>query len=86
LVKGYQKIAKFCEVIAYFATTEWLFLDGNTQKLWNKMTSKDQELFYFQMKDVNWREIIEDNCKAVRVYIVKDPLSTIPAARKRRIM
>lgn len=54
LVKGYQKINKFADVIAYFTMREWKFSNDNIQSLWNRMKKHDQDLFEFDIRRINW--------------------------------
>lgn len=54
LVKGYQRINKFGNVIAYFTMREWKFSNDNIQSLWNRMKKHDQDLFEFDIRRINW--------------------------------
>ncbi|KAJ8933768.1 hypothetical protein NQ314_013802 [Rhamnusium bicolor] len=77
LVKGYQKINKFANVISYFCLREWEFKNGNTQDLWNRMKKHDKELFEFSMKNFNWDLYFYTYTRGARAYVLKDPLDTI---------
>lgn len=77
LVKGYQKVNKFSEVIAYFCMREWKFSNDNTQALWDRMNRNDRELFEFSMKNLNWDMYFYTYTRGLRVYLLKDPLDTI---------
>ncbi|KAL3271472.1 hypothetical protein HHI36_021958 [Cryptolaemus montrouzieri] len=81
MVKGYQKIHKFMNVISYFAVREWKFQNKNVQKLWLKMSLEDQRLFQFSMNNFDWDNYFSYYTKGIRVYLLKDPLDTISKGR-----
>lgn len=78
MVKGYAKIAKFTEVIAYFAMREWSFTNGNVQQLWGRMKPVDKELFEFSVTQMDWDKYFIKYATGCRLYLLKDPLDTIP--------
>ncbi|CAH0548643.1 unnamed protein product [Brassicogethes aeneus] len=77
LVKGYQKINKFSNVISYFTMREWNFKNNNIQNLWKKMNTSDRKLFEFSMKDLSWDAYFYTYVRGARVYLLKDPLDTV---------
>ncbi|KAL3271474.1 hypothetical protein HHI36_021959 [Cryptolaemus montrouzieri] len=81
MVKGYRKIHKFMNVISYFAMREWKFHNKNVQKLWQKMSLEDQRLFQFSMNNFDWDNYFRYYTKGLRVYLLKDPLDTVPKGR-----
>lgn len=81
LVKGYQKIEKFLNVLAYFATRQWNFTNNNTQSLWKKLNEEDQRLFDFDMDAFDWDSYFFTYARGGRVYLLKDPLETLPQGR-----
>ncbi|EFA08474.2 fatty acyl-CoA reductase wat [Tribolium castaneum] len=78
LVKGYQKINKFADVISYFSSREWKFTNANVQSLWKKMGKRDREMFEFSMKNFNWDSYFYTYVRGTRAYLLKDPLTTLP--------
>lgn len=78
LVKGYQKINKFAGVLTYFTTNEWKFTNDNVQSLWNRMKKQDRELFEFDIERLDWDLYFYTYTRGARVYLLKDPLDTIP--------
>ncbi|XP_068621786.1 fatty acyl-CoA reductase wat-like [Battus philenor] len=80
LKKAYTKIEKFSSVIGYFALREWKFHNSNTQSLFNELNLADKEIFDFNMKALDWRQYFISYIKGVRVYLLKDPMDTIPQA------
>lgn len=78
---GYRKINKFAEVISYFAMREWNFKNDNVQGLWRKMNPADREMFQFDMAALDWDAYNYTYLRGVRLYLLKDPLDTIPEGR-----
>lgn len=83
MLKVYKKIHRFCDVIYYFTDGEWNFSNNNVQQLWNKMTPQDQQIFFFDMSQLNWSEVINMSMYGIRTYLMKEDPNTIPEALKR---
>ncbi|KAL5239952.1 hypothetical protein ACI65C_007362 [Semiaphis heraclei] len=83
LMAAYKKMHKFSEVIAYFALQSWTFHSNNTTSLIKNMSKLDQSLFSFDMTKLDWNEYFKKHVLGIRLYIVKDPLDTIPKGLKR---
>ncbi|XP_012270704.1 fatty acyl-CoA reductase wat isoform X2 [Orussus abietinus] len=79
--KGYQKIHKFTNVIAYFCTREWQFRNDNVQAMWRRLDAKDQQIFKFSMRNFNWQAYFCNYIQGIRVYLMKDDLSTLESSR-----
>ena len=82
-MKVYDKVHKFTQVISYFSCAEWKFKNSNTQMLLSNITEEDKKLFNFDMNTINWESYFKENVKAVRQYIFKESLDTVPKARIR---
>lgn len=83
MVKVYNKIHKYTNVISYFSTQNWTFQVDNMHRLCDRMSPQDKELFFCDLKKLNWSEFFINYCKGIRLYIIKDPDDTIPEARVR---
>lgn len=82
----YRKIKKYSDVIFFFTHKKFDFEYKNVPKLFAKLDEKDKTLFNFDMEKLDWKQYVYDNVKGVRVILMKDPLTTIPAAKKRQKM
>lgn len=60
-----------------------MFTNSNVQRLWKKLSRRDQEMFDFNMKNVNWVDYSYQYVKGMRLYLFKDGLQTLDAARKK---
>nr|XP_032525853.1 fatty acyl-CoA reductase wat-like isoform X1 [Danaus plexippus plexippus] len=83
LRKAYTKIEKFSAVIGYFALRQWKFHNNNTQGLFKEMCGVDREMFDFDIGSLDWNEYHKSYVTGVRQYLLKDPLETIPQAKKK---
>lgn len=80
---GYRKMHKFSDVISYFSLKSWKFNDNNTRSLVQKLSKLDQTLFSFDLNKLNWDEYFKKHVLGIRMYILKDPLETLPEGKKR---
>lgn len=85
-VKSYQKIKKFLDVLSYFARRNWAFSVNNVRKLLRKMSDEDMKIFNFDIQSLSIDEIVHNGILGGRVYLVKDPLDTLPKARRKYMM
>lgn len=83
MLQVYRKIHRFCDVIYYFTNGQWYFTNQNVQQLWNKLTPQDQQLFFFDMAQLNWSEVISMSIFGIRTYLMKEDPNNIPEALKR---
>lgn len=80
----YNRIHKSQEYLSPYLLKEWYFSNDNTQKLLKRMSFKDRELFNFDIFNLNWQSYMDSYVKGVRVYLLKDPMSTLKAAREKQ--
>lgn len=69
------------DVLNYFSTKQWTFGNDRLNALVKKMDPKDQELFFCDIKKLIWDEYFQTYLRGIRVYLIKDPLETLPEAR-----
>lgn len=71
------------DILYYFADREWIFSNKNVIKLWDNLDSHDKELFNFDVHQISWDFFCQALCLGLRVYLIKDDICTLPAARKK---
>lgn len=79
----YKKIARFTNIIQYFTVRNWEFSNTSTKQLLQELDKEDTEMFYFDMIKLDWEDYFENYVKGIRTYLLKEPLKTLPEARKR---
>nr|QLI62001.1 fatty acyl-CoA reductase 11 [Streltzoviella insularis] len=82
MVKVQKRISYGLEVLQYYTTKEWYFKNDNYLALRKKITKEDDEIFYTDIKVVDWSMYIRDYIKGAREYCCKEDPSTLPQARK----
>jgi fatty acyl-CoA reductase len=73
----------FAIAVSPFSTQEWKFHDSNVRSLLSSLSPEDQELFYFDLTQLQWQKYLADYMAGMRYFLLKEDTSTIPAARKR---
>ena len=81
MLKAYRKIHKFAKVVSYFGKREWKFTNDNVIKLWETTNSVDKMKFDFNVKSLNWEIYMMHHIRGIRVYLVKDPMTTLEKSR-----
>jgi fatty acyl-CoA reductase len=84
MMKTYEKLHKFTEVISYFCTRQWKFSNQNVQKMWNKLSEEDRKIFDFNIRNLNWDKYLGEGLMGVRTFVLKDNPKTLPEAIKKR--
>lgn len=59
---------------------QWEYQTDAVNALWASLSHRDQELFFFDMVQLDWDEYLRFYFRGVRQYLMKDPLETVPAA------
>lgn len=70
-------------VIEYFSMREWDYQLDTINGLWTKLSQRDKEMFCFDMFEVDWDLYLQQYVYGLRVYLVKDPIETLPKAMVR---
>jgi fatty acyl-CoA reductase len=77
------QLLKYVVLVKYFSVREWKYDDENMRSLIGKLSAEDRDIFYFDIKQLNWHEYLETCVEGVRQNILKDDMSTLPLATKR---
>ncbi|KAI4499642.1 hypothetical protein M0802_005212 [Mischocyttarus mexicanus] len=81
-LKMYRKLHAMLDVLSYFSLNEWKFTNERMINVIKKLTVKDQILFYCDMKDLDWDSYFATYLLGIRLYVLKDPIETLPQARR----
>ncbi|GJQ86873.1 hypothetical protein Trydic_g13284 [Trypoxylus dichotomus] len=82
-LKMYLKIHRFSKVISYFSTKNFKFKSTRMRELISKMSDRDRAIFMCDLTKLNWEEYFKYHFQGIRLYLLKDPLSTLPEAKKK---
>ncbi|XP_026669786.1 fatty acyl-CoA reductase wat-like, partial [Ceratina calcarata] len=83
MLKIYKKVHKFMDVLDYFSMKEWKFSNDNLKSLWSKLSEKDREYFGSDIREIDWDHYFRMYMRGIRIYLIKDPMDTLPQARIR---
>ncbi|XP_043286437.1 fatty acyl-CoA reductase wat-like [Venturia canescens] len=83
LLTTYRKLHRFIDVVSWFCVRDWTLTNNNVEHMWKRLETKDQQIFRFDMRQLNWKKYFKNYIKGVRVYLFKDDLSTLEASRKK---
>lgn len=81
LLKMYKKIHKFLDVLNYFTIKQWSFTNNRWNKLIEKLDSRDKDIFFCNIKELIWDDFFKTYIQGIRIYLIKDPIETLPEAR-----
>lgn len=82
-VRFYMKAFRALSVFDYFFTRYWIFTSSNYVELWSKMSDRDRQIFYYDVRDLDWRAYFETYILGTRQYIFKESITTVPEANKK---
>lgn len=83
MTKIYQKVHHSLNVISYFSCREWEYKSKNVKEICENMTKEDQETFFCDLKKLRWDEYFKNYVTGIRIYLLKDPIETLDAAKIR---
>lgn len=68
-------------MLNFFTITKLDFANKRWVKLLSELTAEDRELFFCNIKDLDWDTYFYSYILGIRMYIIKDPIETLPQAR-----
>ncbi|KAJ0182878.1 hypothetical protein K1T71_000854 [Dendrolimus kikuchii] len=83
MLQLYGKVMKVAHILFYFSMQDWKFDDHNVQSMWKGLDPKDRVVFPFSIGEMSWEYMLETFLVGLRVYLLKDDLSTLPEARRK---
>lgn len=82
MLKVYNKIGKFTKIMAYFFSNTWNISIDNYKRVCNSMTPEDKEIFFCDLKNLDWDEFLYNYLLGIRLYLIKDPIETLEEGKK----
>jgi fatty acyl-CoA reductase len=81
MVKIQRRIQGGLNTLHYYTTKEWVFKNDNLKALPECLTEKDRQIFYTDIKMVDWDGYIKNFVLGTRHYYLKEDPATLPKAR-----
>nr|CAD7463332.1 unnamed protein product [Timema tahoe] len=82
MIRIQRRISKGFEVFEYYANNQWDFKNDHVHVLRKLMNPREKKAFKIDGEGLNIDSYFEDCISAARIYILNEPLDTLPAARR----
>jgi len=80
-IRMYERADRAFAALQFFTTHQWRFISNNPILLMDKMSAQDRNIFYFDVRDINWEQYFETYILGARRFILKDDPSSLSIAR-----
>lgn len=82
MVRAQRKVSMGLKILQYYTTKRWTFKNDHSKALFARMSPSDQEKFFFDCSTVDWQLYIKNYIMGMRTYLLNEPVSNLPKARK----
>jgi len=79
----YDKAHRSLSALDYYVTNQWTFHTNNLLKLIDVMSPGDQQIFDCDVRSLDWPEYLKVYALGVRLFVLKEDLDTLPAAKRK---
>lgn len=86
LLRLHMNVNSSLDRLSVFIFNEWKFHADKTDKLQKWLSTKDQENYNVSLDNLVWTEIFKMMIIGTRIYLNKEPLKNLEAARKKNQM
>lgn len=86
MVRVVKKMHHAFDLLSYFVRREWKYPCNNILALiefMEKTCPSDKAIFYMDVRELNWKNYISDCYMGFRRYLMREPDSNIPSAKRR---
>lgn len=77
-----RKVWRDISIIQFFIQTEWDFDNIKFNSLAGTLNSREKNIFYCTLEDFDMYQFFENSTKGAKLYILKESLENLPAARR----
>ncbi|XP_060808982.1 putative fatty acyl-CoA reductase CG5065 [Amyelois transitella] len=82
LVNAQKRISHGLNVLQFYTTKEWHFVNTNFRSLRNRISKEDDEIFFTDVSPLDCEDYLKNYILGARYYVCKEDPSTLPKARK----
>ncbi|XP_053687742.1 fatty acyl-CoA reductase wat-like [Sabethes cyaneus] len=79
----YRKIQQFSDVLTFFTTNEWIFINDKMRKVYDSMAPEDRDYFPADIKNINWGDFFLTYLLGLRKYIVRESLENLKQSQRK---
>ena len=66
----------------FFTTRQWEFTNDNVYKIISEMNELDNKVFNVDVRELNWKNYIENYCLGTKKYLLKEDMSNMNKCRQ----
>lgn len=81
-VRLQSRIQKAVETLEFFTSTQWEFTNDNSFKMISEMNEIDNKIFNVDVRELNWKNYIEQYCLGTKKYLLKEDMSKMGQCRR----
>lgn len=81
MVRVQKKIYIGLQMLQYFTTRQWSFVNNNAREITKKLNEEEKKIFYVDNVRADVPVYFKNCILGARQYVMKEPLSTLPKAR-----
>ncbi|XP_043483087.1 putative fatty acyl-CoA reductase CG5065 [Leptopilina heterotoma] len=82
MCRVHRRIQKGFEVFEYYANNQWDFVNTNITQIRDKLNPREKIMYQIHGDDLDLDAYFEACIRSARVFILNEPLETLPAARR----
>ncbi|OQR79743.1 putative fatty acyl-CoA reductase-like [Tropilaelaps mercedesae] len=86
IARKYQRLVDTIEILRFFYVHDPVFKNLNNERLFTSLSDTDKYLFPMLADSLDWDEYMTSYLFGIRYFLIKEDLSTVPAARKRLML
>ncbi|KAK2575590.1 hypothetical protein KPH14_011299 [Odynerus spinipes] len=76
------RIEKHRSELLYFMVNNWTIKVDEMVKIWERMNTTDHELFFCDLRELDWERYCIIYWRGLRVYLLKDPMDNLEEAKR----
>ena len=80
----FVKTIKHLDKIIYFSIGNWRIHIDRTLKVWEELNSSDKEIFFFDIRQIEWAGFAPTFWRGLKTYILKESINDSKAREKYR--
>lgn len=86
MVRVQERIRLGSKLLQYFTMKQWTFKINRFLTVFDELPEEEREIFYTINAKYTLEEYMKDCILGARVFLMKEPLSDLPKARRQLIM
>jgi fatty acyl-CoA reductase len=77
-----QRVSKGYEVFEYYANNQWDFNNDDSLEAIKQLNPRERSTYKLDSEGLNYADYFTECVHAARLYILKEPVETIPSAKR----